>query len=161
MFTGLQNPDEMDSEYHKSRLELAEKLLLQQACNGELWAIQNLLLITAEAIRDGCPLTIGIAAFMHYALGKIYIGEKADVAFGIVRKRGEKDTRESQQRAFGFAHMVECRRKYHDETLEIAVEKVAALNKASDNTVKAAWQQFHKDAAQLIRLDRKYRVPRV
>jgi len=147
----------LGSEYHTTKLQVAEVLLLPDAKKGELWAIQNLLLISSEAIREKCPLTDGIADYISCALAAIHNGEKADAAFGIRRKRGEKDNRASRMRAYSMADCVE-RLRYHKNgmTLELAIEEVAPKFSAAPDTVKLAWKKNYKDVRRMFELERKY-----
>lgn len=143
----------MDAEYHALRLKLAEKMLLKKAEDGELWAIQNLLLLVSDAIADGVPLSPLIASYISSSLRKIHDGEKADDAFGIKRKRGEKDTRRSQQRAFSMADAIE-RLRYHDKlTLEKAIAFAATKFSVSEDSVKRNWKAHNKEVKRLMELE--------
>jgi len=144
---------QLADEYHWCKLRLAEELLLPKGRAGELWAIQNLLSLVSEAIADSARIPPRIAAFASSALQRIYEGEKADDAFGIKRKRGEKDTRRANRRAFCMADRIERHRKLQDMTLEDAVAEAADHFHASVHTAKSAWKKNYKEARRLIDLE--------
>lgn len=142
----------MADDYHLSRLRLAEKLLLEAATKSELWAVRNLLLIVSEAIAEGVRLTPGVASFVSGALRKIYEGAKADDAFGIKRKRGEKDHRAARSRNFMLADAVERLRE--NMTLEAARQTVEEKTGIPENTIRKAWVEHHKEARRQIDLEK-------
>jgi hypothetical protein len=145
----------MDADYHGLRLRLAEELLLPAARNGELWAIQNLLLIVSDAIGDQCVLPEGVAGYLSKALAAIHGGKKADDAFGIRRKRGEKYTRKFRQRRYFMADCVE-RLRYHEKlTLESATEVVAERFSMTPDSVKLAWKENHKEVKRIHALEKE------
>lgn len=141
--------------YHRSRQKLAEELLLPSAKGGEIEAIQSLLLIVSEAIRDGCPLTKDVADFISTALANIHAGMSGDKAFGIQRRRGGKDTRASRQRAYFMADCVERLRRHSGCTLDLAITKVSERFFASTDTVKLAWKKNHKEVSQYFDLEKR------
>lgn len=145
----------MPDDYHRLRLNLAEKTLLEKATKGELWAVQTLLRIVSEAIADGETLTPGIALFVSTALRKIWEGAKADDAFGIKRKRGEKDQRAARSRQFMLADAVE-RLRESGMTLEEARGNVHEKTDISENTIQKAWIKNHKEARRQIDLEKEY-----
>src|SRR5574343_9114 len=144
-----------DCEYHELRQKIAERILLASAREGDLDAIQSLLLISSEAIRDKCPLTNEVADFIAKALANASHGMNADDAFGIKRKRGGKDTRASKQRAYSMTDCVERLRHHYDLTLEDAIEDVAPKFFASPHTVKLAWKKNHKEVQRNLDLELK------
>jgi len=73
---------------------------------GDVLAIQSLLKMVSQAINDGARINKKIANYLSKAFIQIYYGEKADLALGIVRSRGEKSTRLSRQRAFSLAFLL-------------------------------------------------------
>ncbi|CAN6133910.1 hypothetical protein MCETRH20_00918 [Methylophilaceae bacterium] len=146
----------ISDEYHFLRLGTAEKLLLPQAEAGELWAIQNLLKLAAEALADGARLNDKVALFISKALIKIHAGEKADNAFGIARKRGGKDTRRVRERNFSIAHFIEQARTQQNITIEVAVALAASEYHLSEDTVKNAWKGNYKKARRILKLNEEY-----
>lgn len=140
-------------EYHEHRQQIAEKLLLPSVKTGDLASIQSLLQIASEAVRDKCPLTDGVADYISNALASIHQGVNADVAFGIKKKRGGKDTRISRQRAYFMTDCVERLRHHSGVTLEIAIEEVARKFFASPDTVKLAWKKNHKEVRRTFDLE--------
>ena len=142
-------------ELHYLRLELAEKSLLPKAEAGELWAIQNILKLVAEALADGVKLNTKVALFISKALIKIYDGEKADNAFGIARKRGERDNRKSRQRNFSIAYEIEKARKYDGLTIESAEVLAATKYHVSYDTAKKAVKDHGKEARRNLELHDK------
>jgi hypothetical protein len=141
--------------YHRSRQKLAEELLLTSAKGGEIEAIQSLLLIVSEAIRDGCPLTEDVADFIATALANIHGGMNGDEAFGIKRRRGGRDTRASRQRTYFMADCVERLRHHSGCTLELALAKVSERFCASTDTVKLAWKKNHKEVRRTFDLEKR------
>lgn len=146
---------QLDAEYHAISLRLAEELLMPAVKRGELWAIQNILKLAAEAIQDQSPLSKGVAAYISKALASIHDGEKADEAFGIRRKRGEKDTRKVRQRKYFMADCIERLRHHDGLTLEDAVEIVAGRFSMSNDSAKLAWKVHHKEVKRIHQLEIK------
>jgi hypothetical protein len=142
-------------KYHRLRQKLAEELLLTSAMEGELEAIQSLLLIVSEAIRDGCPLTNGVADFISKALANIHGGMKGDDAFGIKRKRGGKDTRAPRGRAYFMADCVERLRHHSGLTLELAIEEVSERFSAPPDTAKLAWKKNYKEVRRSFEIEKR------
>lgn len=139
---------------HCSRLILAEKMLLEKAAKCELWAVRNLLRIVSEAIAEGVVLTPKIALFVSTALRRIHDGKKADDAFGIKRKRGEKDQRAARNRQFMLAYAVEQLRE-SGKKLEDARQTVEEKAGISENTIQKAWIKYRKEARRHINLEIK------
>lgn len=142
----------LSDDYHYLRLKLAEELLLPKAQIGELWAIQSLLKLAAEALADGARLNLNVATFISEALIKIYDGEKADDAFGIARKPGEKNTRRARQRSFSMAFFIEKTCKQENVTLDNALSQAADKYHASYDTAKKAWKDNYKEARRILQL---------
>jgi len=142
------------SHVRRMQLRLAEDLLLPKAKSHELWAIQNLLLISAQAIRDEHPLSKGIADYIASAFEAIHGGENADDAFGIKRKRGEKDLRASRGRAFWMAHCL-ARLKHSGMTVERALDEVANRFCVSPDTAKAVWKKNRIEALRITKIERE------
>lgn len=138
--------------YHFSKLRLAEELLLPKAESGEIWAIQNLLKLVSEAVDDGARINKKIANFLSKALIQIYRGEKADLAFGITRDRGQKDTRLSRQKNFSIAFFIE---ETALGSLEERFQKAAIEFHVSFDTAKKAWQKNHNEAKRIVELNKK------
>jgi hypothetical protein len=143
------------SESHAEALNLAEDLLLPKAIKGELWAIQNLLLLVSKAIADECPLTPGVAEYVASALRAIYEGGNADDAFRIKRKRGEKDTRRARRKAFMLATSIVQKMQLDSKTLDCAASEVAAKHYVSEDTAKKAWKDHHREVKRLLRLEKE------
>lgn len=147
------NPDRRLSDYyHSSRLRLAEELLLPKAESGEIWAIQNLLKLVSDALDDGARINKKTANFLSKALIQIYRGEKADVAFGISRVRGQKDTRLSRQKNFSIAFFIE---ETELGSLEDRFLKAAIEFHVSFDTAKKAWQKNYNEARRIVELNKK------
>jgi hypothetical protein len=125
-----------------SRLKGSEAHLVKVR-DGDIQAIQELLEIASDGIRVGAPLTREIAEYISSALYKISQGEKADLAFGIKRKRGQKNLVAEHQKNYYIAEDIQGRRLY-GETLEEAIEKTAEKENIPSDTVKDAWKKFHK-----------------
>jgi hypothetical protein len=142
-------------ELHYLRLELAEKSLLPKAEAGELWAIQNILKLVAEALADGVKLNTKVALFISKALIKIYDGEKADNAFGIARKRGEQDNRRVRQRNFAIATFIEDARKKQNITIEEAAVLAANKYHVSEDTAIKAQKNHGREARRMIELNKE------
>lgn len=142
------------SHMHRIKLGLTEELLLPKAKSHELWAIQNLLLISAEAIRDEHPLSKGIADYIASAFEAIHRGEGADDAFGIRRKRGEKDLRDSRGRAFWMAHCI-AQLKQSGMTVQRALDEVADKFCVSPDTAKTAWKKNRIEALRITQIERE------
>lgn len=147
----------MPADYHQRRQKLAEELLLSKAEHGEVWAIWNLLAILADALKDNAPISKCCSAYLAKALTRIASGKNADAAFGIRRKRGERDLRRKRAQAFMRACRVEEER-LKNISLEEAISRVAESEGAKENTVKAAWKKNHKEAKRQIQLERQYKV---
>lgn len=147
----------MPADYHHRRQKLAEELLLPKAERGEVWAIRNLLTILADALKDEAPVSGRCSVYLAKALTKISEGENANAAFGIRRKRGERDLRKKQAQAFLRTYRVEVER-LKNITLEEAISRVAESERAKEDTVKAAWKKNHKEAKRLIQLELQYEI---
>jgi hypothetical protein len=147
---------QIDDEYHTLSMNLAEKILLPKVQQGELWAIQNVLRLVAEALDDGVRIKGGIANYVANALRRIHAGEKSDTAFGIKRKRGEKDNRKARAKAFLYAHQIEYFRMTEHLSLEVAIAKVAEAYGATEDTVKRGWKINHKEAHQELKMEQQY-----
>lgn len=141
----------LNDEYNDLRLELAESTLLPAANRGEFWAIRNLLSILADALADGSQVSAPHAIYLAEALRSIADGKDHKAAFGIRRKRGEKDTRDAKANAFVTAYRVEYLR-WQGHTLEESVAKVSADTMATENTVKWCWKKNHEDAKREIQM---------
>jgi hypothetical protein len=83
---------------------------------------------------------------------KIYQGEKADLAFGISRSRGEKNTRASRQRNFSIALFVE---EMDDHVLEVKFQLAADKFHVSSETARKAWQKNHVEVRRMLELKKK------
>ena len=142
-------------EYHRLRLKVAEELLLTRVEAGETEAIQSLLLLVSEAIRDGCPLTDKVADFISRALANIHGGMNGNDAFGIKRKPGEKDTRASRGRAYSMADCVERLMHHNGLTLELAIAAVAQRFSVSPDTVKGGWMKNYKEVRRTFELEKQ------
>lgn len=147
----------MPADYHQRRQKLAEELLLPKAERGEVWAIWNLLAILSDALNDNAPISERCSAYLAEALIRIANGGNANVAFGIRRKRGERDLRKKRAQAFLRAYRVE-KERLKNTTLETAISRVAESEGAKEDTVKAAWKKHHKEAKRQIQLARQYGV---
>lgn len=145
----------LSEEYYSIRLNLAEERLLPKAEAGELWAIQNILKIVAEALANGVKLNEKVALFVSKAFIKIHDGEKADHAFGIVRKRGERDNRKSRQKNVSIAYEIEKARKYDGLTIESAAVLAATKYHVSYDTAKKAVKDHGKEARRNLELHDK------
>jgi hypothetical protein len=126
-----------------SRLKGSEAHLVKVR-DGDIQAIQELLEIASDGIRVGAPLTREIAEYISSALYKISQGEKADLAFGIKRKRGQKNLVAEHQKNYYIAEDIQLRRLACRETLEEAIEKIAERENIPSDTAKDAWKKFHK-----------------
>jgi hypothetical protein len=146
----------LNDDYHNKKLKLAEKFLLKKAQDGSLWAIRNLLLMTADALEDGARLSSGIAAYLSDAFRQIHDGRTADDALGIKRARGEKDNRKARQRAGIYTECVERLRILHGLTLENAIVEVANRFDANEDTVKRAWKLNYRETRREIELEQKF-----
>lgn len=147
--TAPTNP--LPADYYRVQLQIADDLLLAKAKAGEIWAIQNLLKLIADAVVAGVPLPKNIATFISTALNAINNGVAADEAFGIKRGRGEKDTRKANQRQFAIAYYIETK----EGTLEDKCELAAIEFDISEHTAKAAWKKNHKMVKHMLALDKK------
>jgi hypothetical protein len=96
-----------------------------------------------------------VSDYLSNALHKIWSGKKADDAFGIKRRRGEKDNRQAQQRSF---RMADCVGRLHRDgtTLEKAFATVAARFNRSEESVKRAWKQNYKEVRRQISLEEEH-----
>lgn len=137
--------------YHYQRLKLAEELLMSKAENGEIWAIQNLLKLISDALDDGARINKETASFLSKALLQIYEGKNANLAFGIARTRGQKNTRKSRQRDFSIAYHIE---KMQEGTLEEKCNLAAEKFHVSFDTAKKAWDRNYREVRRLLELDR-------
>jgi hypothetical protein len=142
----------LSDEYHWLKLRLAEEMLLAKAESGDILAIQNLLKLVSEALKDGARINKKIANFLSKSLIQIYRGEKADMAFGINRVRGQKDTRLSRQRNFSIAFFVE---EIELGSLEDRFEKAATEFHVSSETARKAWQKNYPEARRIVELNKK------
>ncbi len=115
--------------------------------NGDRAAIQQLLEIVSDGIRVGAPLTPDVAAYLSSALYKISQGENADSAFGIRRKRGEKNLVPIHRKNYSIAEDVQGLRLL-GRSLDNAIAEVAADRGIPQDTAKDAWDKFHKKVMQ-------------
>ena len=153
----MQHPEEdidlveLPKSYYQSRLEIAEALLLDKARAGEIWAIEKLLKLVAETIEARIPLSENIATFISAALCKIHDGIDANKAFGIKRARGEKNTRQTNQKQFSIAYFIETQEGTLEDKLELAAIKFSV----SVHTAKAAWKKNHKKVKFELEMQKK------
>ena len=140
-------PPDWCSRYHARRLTLAEELLLPKAESGEIWAIQNICMLSAEALADGCSLTPLIAQFVSGALRAIHDGTSGDTAFGIKRKPGESDRRRVRQRAYAIADFSERTRRLDDLTVEKSISITAHQFSVSEDTVRKDRKKHLKEVS--------------
>src|SRR5579862_5077891 len=84
---------------HSRRLRIAERSFLPGALAGETSACERVLMFAADAITDGMTLSPGVAEFVAGGLRAVYMRRVGGEAFGIKRRRGEKDTRRARRRA--------------------------------------------------------------
>jgi hypothetical protein len=142
----------LSDNYHRTKLRLAEEILLTKAESGDILAIQTLLKLVSEALNDGARINKKIANFVSKALIQIYKGEKADLAFGITRVRGQKDTRISRQKNFSIAFFIE---EAELGSLEDKFQKAAIEFHVSFDTAKKAWQKNYHEARRIVELNKK------
>lgn len=142
----------LSDSYHYKKLKLAEETLLPKAKEGNVLAIQSLLYLVSEAINDGARVNKKIANYLSKAFVQIYYGEKADLALGIVRSRGQKSTRLSRQKAYSIAFFIE---ETEEGTLEEKFEIAADKFLVSADTAKKAWQKNYKEARRIVALNKK------
>ena len=115
-------------------------------------AIQFLLKFVSEALNDGARVNKEISSFLSKALFEIYKGEKADLAFCITRRRGQKNTHLAKQRAFNIAFFIaEIGSGSFEEKFELAGTK---FNTSSDNA-KKAWQKYGDEAKRIVMLNKQ------
>lgn len=126
------------------RLDYAENDLLLKARNGDNSAKARLLRFAADGLSSGATIPPGIAKFVSDGLRRVYDERVGERAFGIQRKRGEKDTRRAQLRGHWFAAYIEARRRYDHATLQNAVSDAAQLFNVSEDTAKGGWKQNHR-----------------
>lgn len=143
----------LSDDYHFKKLKLAEEILLPKAESGDILAIQNLLNLISDALNDGARINKKIANFLSKALVQIYRGEKADLAFGITRVRGQKDTRLSRQKNFSIAFFIEEREA---GSLEDRFQRASIEFNVAFDTAKKAWQKNHYEARRIVELNKKY-----
>ena len=142
----------LSDEYHFKRLRLAEERVLPAVEKGDVMAIQLLLKMVSDAINDGARINKKIANYLSTALFEIYKGEKADLALGIVRARGQKNTRLSMQKAFHIAFFIEENER---GTLEARFEEASKKFHVSFDTAKKAWQKNYKEARRIVALNKE------
>lgn len=127
---------------------LRMEAVLPRAIDGDYRALCNVLFFLSEAIKQGVPLTPKSANFLADALRRIADGGDAKEAFHIRRKRGERDTREAEDKAAFLVLSVALLRahKPHEKpmTIERAVAKVAEESATPEDTVRAAWRDYRK-----------------
>ena len=82
-------------ELSQLRLKHSEEILLPKAVAGENWAKARLLLFVADGLDTGAKIPPGIAKFVSDGLRRVYTERVGEKAFGIERRRGERDTRSS------------------------------------------------------------------
>ena len=146
-------PDRRLSDgYHFKKLRLAEERILPAVEKGDVMAIQLLLKMVSEAINDGARINKKIANYLSKALLEIYKGEKADLAFGILRARGQKNTRLSRQKAFHIAFFIE---ENETGTLEARFEEASKRFYVSFDSDKKAWQKNYKEARRIVALNKE------
>lgn len=134
--------------YHQQRMQLAEELLLDKAIGKDIWAIQNILMIVADAMVDGAIVTPKLSDFISNAFYEIHKGKKADDAFGISRGKGRPM---SGDKAFKYAKYVEDA----EGTLEEKIRFVASKYHVSEDTLKGYWKKYHTEIRRLAALDAK------
>lgn len=142
----------LTDNYHYHKLKLVEANLLPAAKRGEVLAIQFLLKLVSEALNDGARVNKEISSFLSEALLEIYRGEKADLAFGIVRTRGQKNTSLSRQKAFHIAFFIE---ENESGTLEARFEEASKRFYVSFDAAKKAWQKNYKEARRIVVLNKE------
>ena len=120
-----------------------EQAFLVKALDGDYEALKTLLLILASAIEQGVPLTPKLAMFLAKALRDISAGGNPGDAFSIKRKRGQRDTRASAERAINCVVKVKILLHDHPQIgLDEAFELVRKELHISCDTAKAAWRDY-------------------
>ncbi|MBX3619077.1 MAG: hypothetical protein KF891_03675 [Rhizobacter sp.] len=125
------------------------EVLLPDVRTGDQDALDKLLLVISEALKQGVLLSPGLATFLSDALDAIRAGEDPKEAFYIHRGRGRGDTKEAAYRALQLAWLV-CEARRPDPktgkraTVEEAVYEVHEEQGVPEDTVKAAWRDYRK-----------------
>jgi hypothetical protein len=136
--------------YHYQRLKLAEDLLLPKADMGEIWAIESLLKLISDALEDGARINKNTASYLSKALLQLYQGKNANLAFGIARTRGQKNTRKSRERDFIIACYIA---KMQEGTLLEKCHLAANKFHVSFDTADKAWKKNQSEVRRLTELD--------
>lgn len=126
------------------------EVLLPDVRTGDQDALDRLLLVISEALKQGVLLSPGLATFLSDALDAIRAGADPKEAFYIRRGRGRGDTKAAAQKAVFLAWLVhEARRPDPDTgkiaTVEEAVYDVSEEQQVPEDTVRVAWRDYRNN----------------
>lgn len=124
-------------------LQWLEQEVLPEALNSDYEKVKMVLRVLSHAVEQGVPLPQKLAGFLAVALRDIAHGGNPGKAFGIKRKRGERDTSEAIERAVSRVCKIKFIRRHNPNmSIEVAIAQVAEEEGASEETVKAAWRDY-------------------
>ncbi len=155
---------ELARDYHRARLDLAERELVPRIANGDMEARRQLLSIVAEAILECGHFPGGVAAFMARGLERIAqdIGD-LDAPFGIRLKKGQRRrfvARQNAAQEFRRAYRIEYLRGGFEGarglTVEKAIAQLAGEDGIPEDTARRAWRKRHKVAKREIEYQMKF-----
>lgn len=102
-------------------------------------------------IRQQAPLPPLLSKFIADGLERLSEGATLESAFGLKRKRGERNLQTPRSRQIDLAEAVELERR-RGSTLEVAKAIVAEKSGVNEDTVHKAWRLQRKVALELIRI---------
>lgn len=111
----------------------------------------SILQYASIGLRHQAPLPPLLSNFIADGLERLSKGATLESAFGMKRKRGERNLQTQHSRQIDLAVAVELERK-RGNTLEVARAIVAEKSEVIEDTVHKAWRLQRKTALELIRL---------
>lgn len=133
-----------------------DRVLMPKVRNGVIWAKQNVILMAAKGLKTGVPLPPDMANYIADGLLHVYWKREGEIAFGIKRRRGEKDNRKANQREWSYAMFVALYTEKKQVPVFRAITDAARQFKVSPETIKKGWQKNRLEAKRQAQFEMQY-----